>query len=140
MVNLDSYTAEYHPQCIKVKEAISKPIQEYANLFWICAVCLTVIKQKLATNSRSPSGKKETNPVNEKFLTTAVDAAVNSKISIIESHNKKLISEISNQLDSVKQEMKVLKESNVDLVRLLTFGELASVSKGSAERKKGVNN
>ncbi|KAL3290250.1 hypothetical protein HHI36_023600 [Cryptolaemus montrouzieri] len=47
---------------------------------------------------------------------------------------------LSNQLDSVKQEMKVLRESNVDLVRKLTFGELASVSKGSAERKEGVNN
>ncbi|KAL3290471.1 hypothetical protein HHI36_023812 [Cryptolaemus montrouzieri] len=35
--------------------------------------------------------------------------------------------------------MKVLKEANVDLVRSLTFGELTSVSKGSAERKKGVN-
>lgn len=37
----------YHTQCVQIKDQVQKAVNECANLFWYCDVCVNVIEEKL---------------------------------------------------------------------------------------------
>ncbi|KAL3274999.1 hypothetical protein HHI36_019772 [Cryptolaemus montrouzieri] len=87
-------------------------------MFWFCDECVPVVKQKLAPISDEPTS--DVKSINlSRDISVLVDKAVSFKLGLIENQNEALISELRDQYDSVKGEIENLRQSNIEMIRLL---------------------
>lgn len=122
----------FHPQCVKIKDGVYKVIQESENIFWSCDTCRPVVMDKLAANLiASPRGESPSRIASEsdqnaecasllRNIERFVCEMVTEKINVIQSENLTLKNELLNANEQLRSEISALKDSNIDLVRLLT--------------------
>ncbi|KAL3281249.1 hypothetical protein HHI36_004462 [Cryptolaemus montrouzieri] len=73
------YQAKYQRQCVEVEDAILKPIQELANLFWICDSCLPVVSNGINQAMMGVIGAGTTKSTGRKQLSALRKTSTNSK-------------------------------------------------------------
>lgn len=119
----------FHPHCVKQKDSVQKSLQESSNLFWFCTKCMPVVMDKLSSGIvGSPQHGQQRQAVTftdpdfmklRQSIEGAVTDAISSKITQLQGDSVAFREEMQRYRTEIRSDIKVLTESNKDLVRLL---------------------
>ncbi|KAK9882755.1 hypothetical protein WA026_023177 [Henosepilachna vigintioctopunctata] len=126
LINCNLCGAEQHLHCAKIRDNMLKVISESKNLHFLCNDCVEVVQ----LNFR---GK----------VTQGFDSESKRKAENVEQVNQAndLTNVIENSFNILKNEISALKESNIELIRLVTSDEFNEANKANRNliiTKKGV--
>lgn len=122
LIKCSACTRDFHTKCVQVKDSALKVFSEYENFFFYCGECLGGVKAKL--NSK-PGESENVRPDNDFFE------------ALIEKHTRRLMDDFQIKFNVLKNEVTTLKDSNKDLVRLLSSDEFRNPE---LQRSKGIPN
>lgn len=139
IVSRKSITCKYcqkyfHPQCVGVKDAVQKMIQDAAGVFWFCATCIPVVGEKLAANllplppdqnsASSEPGSHEVSTVQAGLQDVGqmLSSIISAKLDDMRRDDLLIGKQFLDRTDELKKEVQSLKDSNLDLIRLLDRG------------------
>lgn len=109
MIKCNFCKSEYHPQCTRIKDSLYKAVIESKNICFFCDGCVEEVKMKLLPGT-------DNNPEHEEDPPTPKHE--------MKEHTKTIIATIQETFIDLKTEITTLKESNIDLVRLLSSRDL----------------
>lgn len=118
----------FHPQCVKIKDALYKAIQDSENVHWFCDTCKPVVMDKLTSNlSMSPLRSSSYQlpdgaqcvdlPVLVHDMEKLVEKVVTDRVGELQAVLENEMLSLNKRLSS---EVATIRDSNVDLIRLLT--------------------
>lgn len=116
----------YHPHCAKVKDAVLKAIQDAGSIFWYCDTCKPIVMDKLSGNLLTSSDRAvtPTTPDTPSALLPECNRIISEALSLKyaewQAANVSFRNDLSDQLGDLKREIGILRDTNVDMVRLLT--------------------
>lgn len=114
----------FHPQCVKIKDSIHKSIQDINSIFWFCDGCKPVVMDKLTSNLLASDKPVESTSRDDATLVAALRENVENVVSdIFDLKARELQFDSDHLLEQYRElrnEVVALKDSNIDLVRLLT--------------------
>lgn len=126
--------SQFHSHCVKQKDSIQKALQESSSLFWFCNRCMPVVLEKLSnlvvgSPSNSQQDSTATTPackggsrVQRAEIEKIVSCIVGPRFAELHAEHTSMSEEFQAYSTGLKREIQILRESNVDLVRLLTSG------------------
>lgn len=120
----------FHLQCVRLKDSIQKSIIDSTNLLWFCNTCLPIVMDKLSTRivgspptgAGTPSSNHAALDGQSSFpnIENLVTTVVNKKLDELYNESLVMKHDFGTQLSQLRRDFCVLRDSNVDLVRLLT--------------------
>lgn len=124
---------QFHSHCVKQKDTTQKALQESSGLFWFCEKCVPIVMEKLSSRVvGSPNSQRESTTTvssceggemgQRADIESIVNQIVGARVAELQMEHTTLRDELQECSSGLKNEMRVLRESNVDLVRLLTSG------------------
>lgn len=115
---------KYHTHCMKMKDSCSKIINESDGLYWYCETCRPVVDTKLSANLSSFQLSQSLLD----SIKTTVHTAVMSLLDDFGSQQARDFRTLKDAIQGLSSQIEVLKDSNVDMIRLFTGGNLRPVS------------
>lgn len=100
-------SSQSHVQCLRIKDPVVKTLSESRNLRFYCDTCILVVDSKLS----GPSQKVDN------------QALIADLENLISRATESMLQKMATEISELRTEVRVLKESNIDLVRLLTSDE-----------------
>lgn len=124
--------AQYHSHCVKIRDPIQKVITESPNLLWFCDSCLPIVMDKLSSGivgvgtaqrvmaASSPGdGHLGITPADLGSIRDIITEALTAGVSDIKRHYDTASQNILHQSNDMRNEVLMLKESNIQLVHML---------------------
>lgn len=115
--------AEQHLQCAKLKDSLFKTITESRNLQFFCDVCLTEVQSKLRQNSNSKDD---------------IEMENDSLCREQNTQTKAITEAIEKSFFQLKNEISSLKESNIELIKLMSSSEFAETRENRSRTRRDV--
>lgn len=109
----------FHAHCLKFKDSLCKSVNESVNMHWYCDMCLPVVVEKLTSNLPSLTSQRLLESID-----IAVENVVSSKLEELITRQETSRVRMEEQLNEMKTEVVLLKETNVDMLRLYASGNL----------------
>lgn len=115
--------AEQHLQCAKLKDNLFKTISESRNLQFFCDVCLTEVQSKLRQSSSSKDD---------------VEMESDSLCREQNAQTKAITEAIEKSFVQLKNEISSLKESNIELIKLMSSSEFAETRGNRSKTRRDI--
>lgn len=97
-----------HISCVRLKDPVVKSLSESNNLRFYCDECILIVESKFAESS-VPDPRTDDNCFSAEFVKQLISKTTEMVLRGMES-----------KFSEIKTEIQILRESNIDLVRLLT--------------------
>lgn len=127
-VNCHFCQRKFHPHCLKMKDSLHRAINEYDNLYWFCDVCRPVVNEKLSSSLQpAPLSPKLIESI-ESIVTNVVGSKLQEHAVLYEAS----IRSFEYQLSETQSQITLLRQSNIDMVNMLSRG-------GRSDELPGMN-
>lgn len=106
-IKCSSCRLDFHTKCVQIKDSVLKALSESRNICFFCDNCLESVKAKLEHKPDMHSIRND----------------MESLDALVEKHSKAIMEDSYKKFNILKDEIVALKDSNKDLVRLMSSDE-----------------